>query len=161
MFRVPPGCDPSACEHLLMWNDTGNGTVMFFISAKIDNSLQQNQNVWTAMGLSETKNMVSQNASISTAEIYSRNQKDTMFNMFLVNYLLVFMISEGESKLISRMISTKCKNLLFTVFQPDTFVVDCIYLSQGDSFIIQASYNEPHAHKNTVLTEVHNMVYID
>ena len=41
-----------------MWNDTGNGTVTFYISAKIDPKLEQSDSVWTAMGLSNNKEMV-------------------------------------------------------------------------------------------------------
>ena len=41
-----------------MWNDTGNGTVIFYISAKIDPKLEQSDSVWTAMGLSNNKEMV-------------------------------------------------------------------------------------------------------
>ena len=57
-IRAPPKCDPAECTNLLMWNDTGNGTVTFYISAKIDPKLEQSDSVWTAMGLSNNKEMV-------------------------------------------------------------------------------------------------------
>ena len=41
-----------------MWNDTGKGTVMFSIAAKINLDDEQIPSVWTAMGLSDDTEMV-------------------------------------------------------------------------------------------------------
>ena len=58
LLRFPAGCIHDECMNFLMWNDLGNGTIMFNISAKINTSLEQSDSVWTAMGLSDDQHMV-------------------------------------------------------------------------------------------------------
>ena len=58
LFRFPAGCSHAECVNFLMWNDLGNGAIMFNICAKINTSLEQSDSVWTAMGLSDDQHMV-------------------------------------------------------------------------------------------------------
>ena len=56
-FRYPPGCEYGDCKHFLMWNDTGENTVDFSVTAKVNFS-ETGPNPWTAVGFSDDKNMV-------------------------------------------------------------------------------------------------------
>ena len=66
-----------------------------------------------------------------------------------------FLLGTWEVFYLNILLSTTFSTFLL---QPDTAVVDCIYWSQGNQFLIQASYNVRKGHNNTVLKDVRKML---